>query len=490
MQAMRRSLQVIVPLVVVATHALLLPVLAISLDQLFRRSEVDLFTSFVEDFSQRRALWLTHESVDTSDPGLQNFLDSTMTEGAIVFAELIRDGRSIRATQVRSDVQWPVSGPDAAYGYGVDHAFFVSKDLTLRGRPATLRLGFDETATDHQISHVRHLLLLSIAGYLLLICLLAIWLSRKLSHPLVELRDKARHIASGDFAHQLATTSRILEVTEMSAHLESMRREFVAVNDRLQRQLEAGVALEGQLRVKHRLEAVGTLAGGLAHEINNVLVPITLYTETALDDVAADHPARSSLERVLKACQRARNIIEKVLAFGRQVDVAPLRPIDLATAVEEGLRLFDALRPAPVQLRTYIDEHCPLAIADPTMIVQVVINLCSNALHAMPPLGGFIEVGLRPARTDEVQRAGLGRGDFVCLTVRDSGSGMDTTTRERIFDPFFTTRQVGQGSGLGLSVIHGIVATLGGAIIVDSEVAQGSTFTVLFPAAKAAEPAT
>jgi signal transduction histidine kinase len=254
----------------------------------------------------------------------------------------------------------------------------------------------------------------------------------------------------------------------------------------LQRELEERAALESRLLQKQRLETVGTLASGMAHEINNVLVPITLYTETALARLPENHSARPGMTRVLALSERASNIIAKVLAFGRHANLGPTGPIMIAPAVEEGVRTFDALRPPNVELHTRVDADCGMVIAESTAVVQVVMNLCSNACQALPPAGGSIEVKLHATDIDAAENPdGLPPGRYVELEVSDSGCGMDEATQAQIFDPFFTTRDVGKGTGLGLSVVHGIVRSLGGQVRVRSTPGRGSSFRVLLPQPKA-----
>jgi signal transduction histidine kinase len=268
-----------------------------------------------------------------------------------------------------------------------------------------------------------------------------------------------------------------------------MRQEIVGVGERLQRQMDERAALELRLRQRQKLETVGTLAGGVAHEFNNVLVPILLHTELALEEVANGRPCRDDLECVLDAARRAKRVIDKILAFSRQAGSEEPRPIRLDEPVAAALRLFAVLAPPNVEVRSSLAPDTPLVAADPTLITQAVMNLCTNGWQAMRETGGLLEVNLRALRADEPLPSDLLAGQYVELQVRDTGHGMDEQTRERIFEPFFTTREVGAGTGLGLSVVHGIVTSLGARIHVSSVVGQGTTFQILFPVV-AAEPDT
>jgi two-component system, cell cycle sensor histidine kinase and response regulator CckA len=237
--------------------------------------------------------------------------------------------------------------------------------------------------------------------------------------------------------------------------------------------------LQKQLRHRQRLETVGTLAGGIAHEINNVLVPIILFTDTALQDLPPSSPSRADLMRVLAAAHRAKDVVKKILTFSRELGDAKVALIDLRGVVTEGLHLFSVLAPPSIEIRTEIGEEIPLVKADATLALHLVINLCTNAYQAMAGAEGLLTIGLRyhaHAEDGSVSQP-------VEFWVSDTGHGMDSQTVERIFEPFFTTRSVGQGTGLGLSVVHGIVESFGASIAVESELGAGTTFRIFFPAA-------
>ena len=239
------------------------------------------------------------------------------------------------------------------------------------------------------------------------------------------------------------------------------------------------LALEAQLRETQKLEAIGTLAGGIAHDFNNILGAILGNVALASEAVGPGHPALSPLAQIRTAGRRARELVHQILAFSRrqpqQLVLQPLRPV-----VDETLALLRSTLPTSVQLDAVFDADALYeadalwAHADATQIQQVLLNLCTNAWHALNGGRGRIEVGLTAAPEQRVQ-----------MWVADDGVGMSAATRERIFEPFFTTKPVDEGTGLGLSVVHGIVAAHGGAIAVDSTPGQGSRFTILLPRAQA-----
>jgi PAS domain S-box-containing protein len=253
---------------------------------------------------------------------------------------------------------------------------------------------------------------------------------------------------------------------------------------------EARAQLEAQLRVAQKMEALGTLAGGIAHDFNNILGAITGNVELAGQDVGSSHPAMESLQEIRKASRRAKDLVQRILAFGRPQS-QPQTVIRLRPVVEEALALLRATLPTGIELVTALEVDTPTARADPTQIHQLLMNLCTNAWHAMDRNLGRIDIRLDGITLDAEAagaHANLRPGRFARLCVTDNGSGMDAATLERIFDPFFTTKPVGQGTGLGLSVVHGIVEAHGGAVTVRSERGTGTTFSLYFPAAEAPQP--
>jgi PAS domain S-box-containing protein len=244
---------------------------------------------------------------------------------------------------------------------------------------------------------------------------------------------------------------------------------------------------EAQLRHAQKLESIGTLAGGIAHDFNNILGAILGNTALALEKLGEGHPATALLHEVHKAGTRARTLVRQILTFSRR-EPQQLTTQSLHSVVEETHRLLRATLPAGVELEVTLADDVPHVLADATQIQQVLMNLCTNAWHALKDGTGRIGVGLDTATLDAAmgQRLGLASGRYAHLWVSDTGAGMDAATRERIFEPFFTTKPVGQGTGLGLSVAHGIVVAHRGAIEVESELGHGSTLHLYFPAVDAA----
>lgn len=250
--------------------------------------------------------------------------------------------------------------------------------------------------------------------------------------------------------------------------------------------------LADQLSQSQKMEALGTLAGGVAHDFNNILAAILGNADLARQDVTAGSPARESLHEISNAARRGRELVRQILAFTRSQPLER-QAIALDDVVDEISRLLRTALTPHTELVVHPCPQCPPVKADPTQIGQVLLNLGTNAVHALQGRPGRIELVVKPVRADdsalppELARVCQSLGvDAVSLTVSDNGCGMDETTRQRIFEPFFTTKPVGQGTGLGLPVVLGIVQAHGGVIRVESQPGQGSAFTLFFPAAEAA----
>ena len=304
-----------------------------------------------------------------------------------------------------------------------------------------------------------------------------------------------RHVLASGEKQSLELELRRADGTPFHAHLDCVRvagpvvghapMVRIAMTDISERkEAEADMhRFEAQLRHIQKMESVGTLAGGIAHDFNNILGGILGNVALAREQLGDAHAALGYLDEIHKASSRARTLVRQILTFSRrepqELLTQPLRPI-----VEETHKLLRATLPTRVELGVALPDE-PLSVhADATQIQQVLMNLCTNAWHALADGAGHIRIGLEPVHFGELlpAPAGLEAGRHAHLWVSDDGCGMDASTRERIFEPFFTTKPVGQGTGLGLSVVHGILAAHHGAIRVDSEPGRGSTFHLFLPA--------
>ncbi|NOT28601.1 MAG: PAS domain S-box protein [Acidobacteria bacterium] len=249
-------------------------------------------------------------------------------------------------------------------------------------------------------------------------------------------------------------------------------------------------ALELRLSQAQKMEAIGTLAGGIAHDFNNILAVILGNLTLAQKDVGSDHPAMESLEQIHRGVDRATALVQQILAFSRPQSIEK-RVMKLRSAIEEDILLLRATLPAGVELVTTFMGTEPDVLCHPNAVHQVLVNLCTNAWHAMDGRGGRIDLVLDGLTIEEnavPRNTGLAPGRYARLFVTDTGKGMDAETLHRVFEPFFTTKGVGQGTGLGLAVVHGIMADLGGAITAASAQGRGTVFELYFPAATSAPP--
>ena len=241
--------------------------------------------------------------------------------------------------------------------------------------------------------------------------------------------------------------------------------------------------LEAQLRQSQKMEAIGTLAGGIAHEFNNILWSILGFTDLAQDETPSDSPVWSYLQEVRTAGHRAKDLVQKILMFSRQQEHAR-QPLSASRMVQDVLSLLRATLPSTIEIREHLADPEGAILADPTQMNQILVNLCANAEYAMRPAGGVLEIGVEVVEVDETfvaHHPHLHPGPHVRMWVRDTGPGMMANIVERIFDPFFTTKDVGEGAGMGLAIVHGIVVSHDGAIAVESAPGEGATFNLYFP---------
>jgi PAS domain S-box-containing protein len=246
--------------------------------------------------------------------------------------------------------------------------------------------------------------------------------------------------------------------------------------------------LASQLNQAQKMEAIGTLAGGIAHDFNNILMPIIGYSELSLNEVPKGSRLHHNIEQILLSGNRARELVKQILTFSRKTE-QELRPVQVSLLVKETLKLLRSSLPSTIQIRQDIDEGAidATTMADPTQIHQVLMNLCTNAAHAMREKAGVLSITLKIVDIDSVaisEVQDLAPGSYLRLSVADTGHGMDEALRQRIFDPYFTTKGPSEGTGLGLALIYGIVKNLSGGIAVFSEPGKGATFDVYFPRTK------
>jgi PAS domain S-box-containing protein len=245
--------------------------------------------------------------------------------------------------------------------------------------------------------------------------------------------------------------------------------------------------LQGQLIQAQKMEAIGTLAGGIAHDFNNILGAILGYAEMARDDCPADSTIANDIDQIIKAGTRAGELVKQILAFSRQAKADPV-PLQPAVIISESIKLLRASLPTTIAIRQNIAPDAGFIQADPTQIHQILMNLCTNAYHAMETKGGTLTISLKNKTlgpNDLNPESSMQPGNFVQLSIEDTGVGIEPEIREKIFDPYFTTKEIGKGTGMGLATVHGIVRSYGGSIACDSQPGQGTVFHIILPAVPA-----
>lgn len=476
--------------VLLLVHAVLLPALFYGMLVVVENSQKDAFIDTARIYARIFADFLESSDTLNSEDETIRQLDSSILGGTGIYAALLLDEKLLTSS-LMDQQDSAAFNEDFDFGEHGDDIYYLSIPIMRDNSTVVLQLGFDESPTLQHIKDIEWTVFIILLAYLVVSIILVLLLGILLVRPLRRLQRVSREVASGDYSRKLKDKSNLDEIRELVHDLEIMRSNLVGVNARLQEEIHEREAaeskqrmLEARLRHSQRLESIGTLAGGIAHEFNNVLAPIMLYTDLALEDVPKESATRPKLERVMDLVQRAKGLSQQILVFGSKAGDAERVAVDFAPVIQEGLSLVRALVPATVEVRADIKHDLGLVLCDAAQIQQLVVNLCSNAFRSLAKGGGHIQIKVDSVAVDAdfaEKHPRLSEDTYVVLTVSDTGKGMDGATMERIFEPFFTTQEVGKGTGLGLSVVHGIVVDHDGDIIVSSKLGKGSTFSVYFP---------
>jgi signal transduction histidine kinase/CheY-like chemotaxis protein len=297
-----------------------------------------------------------------------------------------------------------------------------------------------------------------------------------ISHPIQYLTRSMLKLASGDYSEKIKTGISSEEIGQMSRAVEVFRRNAIEKD-----------ALEKKLRQSQKLEAIGNLAGGIAHDFNNILASIIGFTELVLEEVEKGSNTEDSLQEVYIAAKRARDLVKQILAFARQSS-EEIKPVQVAPIAKEVLKFIRSSTPSTIEIRQKIQSNS-FIMGNSTQIHQVLMNLCTNAAYSMENQGGILSVELQDVSINPEnvhQNMDLKVGSYVELKVSDTGSGIPPEIIDSIFEPYFTTKGPGEGTGMGLALVHGIAESYGGKITVDSQINKGTSFILYLPIKKTA----
>ena len=473
-----------------AIHTVLLPQLFYGLLYIVEQSHEEQFVNDVRKYSRVVADLFESDDIVDNKARAVLLLDSAVLGSGGVYAELIEGDARIRSelSSVDSAVEYK---EDFTFGEHGDRVYSLSIPLNMPGRHVELRMGFDELPTVEQIDLARQRLIVVLFTYLIVSIIALVMLSTRMTRPLRALQKASRNIAEGNHENHLQVDSQLTEIEELAIDLESMRSALVDMNTSLMQEIaekdEANKrreVLENTLRQSQKLETVGVLAGGIAHEFNNILLSIFLYTEQAIHDLPPGDPIHKHLERVLKSSKRAKGLVQQILTFSHQAGTEDFRPIDIKPVIKEVFELMRALIPTTVDLHQELTADECMILADRDQIHQLVINLCGNAYEALDDNDGSITLTLDSVIVDTEfaqEHPQLRIGKYAKLSIHDTGHGINSSDIDRIFEPFYTTRAIGKGTGLGLSVVHGIVMSHNGDITIESKPGKGTTFHVYLP---------
>lgn len=443
-------------------------------------------------------------------PAMQSVLnDAFLLQKAVAETREMADSLKTRITDLLTDhldtaekipaIDSRIRSKSNEFDLNTDTLASVSADLI---RLVNQEIEATRAKSRKTVTLLGRMLFLSALGAILLVGLLALVIHRTITRHIQGLTLAASRLQKGDLDARIRLESndelgRLSQgfnrmagqlkylISDLETQVLKRTRDLETSNRSLQREIREKEKLAHDLRQAHKMEAVGTLSGGIAHDFNNILGIILGNTELADDDIPEWNPAKENLKEIRVACLRAKEVVRQLLSFSRKTSQEH-RSLKLITVVEETLQLVRASIPATIDIVQELPPDSSPIVADPTQIHQVILNLISNAAHAMNE-GGTLTIRVREVNLTEADcGARLSPGLHVEFSVTDTGIGIDQDIIDKIFDPYFTTKDVGKGTGMGLAVVHGIVMAHGADIRIQSRPGHGSRFTILFPAVDAA----
>lgn len=368
-----------------------------------------------------------------------------------------------------------------------DHSLSIDKDILCEIDRVKTRIDNMLIIQDENHARQTHYKTMVGVGSVLALCFnLSMWLiiSRYVNRFLKAQKSAIHAIASENYDYGFPAPSND-EIGDLSIGMKEIAQNLSKARERYKNITEFK-RVENQLIHAQKMEAIETLAGGIAHDFNNILFPIMGHTEMLLQDVPKDGDLYKRLKKIYTGAERAKDLVSRLLTFSRQ-DRGKVRSMDVGPVIDEALKLLRASTPATIEIHTQISPGCSKVMADPIQIHQIVMNLATNAFHAMEGSGGVMTITLEQEIIDGTSASdstlAIPTGGYNLLTVADTGTGMADHVQKKIFDPYFTTKDQGKGTGMGLSVVHGIITRMGGSIDVATTPGKGSIFRLRIPAA-------
>ncbi len=343
----------------------------------------------------------------------------------------------------------------------------------------------DEKEALAPLGQIKVTLIIELLFTIMAILIISFLVSRMITGPITKLQKGVKIIGQGNLNYRVGTDSKD-EIGDLSRAFDKMAEDLMKTTtsiDELNKEIVERKKLEAQLQQSQKMESIGTLAGGIAHDFNNILSPIMIHSEMVMMKLSPDSSIQFNLKEILKAAERATDMVKQILTFSRQKK-GKRAAIKINPTLKEVLEMLRSSIPTTIDIHQDLKAESDIVLADPTQIHQILLNLATNAAHAMREKGGTLKVSLVQEDLDSeavTEYSDLNPGSYLKLIVSDTGSGIDDETMQRIFEPYFTTKGPGEGTGMGLAVIHGIVKNYGGDITVESELGKGTTFNVYLP---------
>ena len=433
---------------------------------------------------ERSGMWLSGETyLVGQDMKMRSdsFLDSENHSLEASFNGTVEENGA--DTEATRDALRGISGKKILVDYRGKEVLSAYAPLDIERVRWALVAEVDEEEIDSQIAAALDVKIFTLTAFsILLLVMLALAITGLINRGIRSVIDQQERIFCGILQGRLDTRAEPGSVGVDFQRVVSSTNELL---DAFVLHVEEKRKLEEHIQRTQRMEAIGTLAGGIAHDLNNILTSMHAYAEIIRTDIPEDGVAEENLEQLVMTIRRASELVEQIMIFSRRAKTEE-KHIDVSEEINENIKLFKATLPPNIRVEGELASEKMIIRANPSEIRQVILNLCTNAHQAMQG-GGVLTISARIADPESVAAAGLPQRRFCLISVSDTGHGMDQDTQKRIFEPFFTTKSAGRGSGLGLSVVHGIVSKYEGSIEVNSSLGEGSRFDVYLPLAQGDE---